>query len=76
MKRTIKLLTLILSITLLWSFIGYRYTPDYEKTGYELLSVRANAVGEQEAMYRAYKSVVKNQLIQYGKGSIQDDFFF
>lgn len=75
MKRTIKLLTLILSITLLWSFIGYRYTPDSEKTGYELLSVRANAVGEQEAMYRAYKSVVKNQLIQYGKGSIQDDFF-
>ena len=75
MKRAIKLLTLILSITLLWSFIVYRYTPDSEKTGYELLSVRANAVSEQEAMYRAYKSVIKKQLIQYGKGSIQDDFF-
>lgn len=30
---------------------------------------------DDREMYRAYKSVIKQQLIQYGKGSIQDDFF-
>lgn len=81
LKHIMKLLVAMLSIMILWLTTEF-YTVNSEKKEHEPLSVHAheeskNDVEEQsnQKMYRAYKSVIKELLIRYGKGKIQDDTF-